>query len=84
MRWLLAGLTFAALVALAVGTAAVRAENAIRRHRCAKGYATVRDHVVEQHRLEADLLGVQASYRLARLHWQFVQQEAARRQGRLQ
>jgi len=84
MRWLLAGLAFAALVALAVGTATIRAENSIRRHQVELRYAEVRDHLVERRRLEAVLLDCASSRRLADLHALYFELEAARRAGGVQ
>lgn len=84
MRWLFAGLAFAALVALAVATAAVRADNNIRRFRAEQRFTEVRDRLVEQGRLDARLLDTDTSRRLAELHRRWLEREFARRGGRLQ
>lgn len=55
MRWLLCGLTFALAVALAVGTAAIRAENLRERQRIDRELRKI-----EIRRLELQRLSVQA------------------------
>ncbi len=84
MRWLCAGLAFAALVAIAIVTATARAENSIRRHGIEQRYIAVRDRLVEKRRLETALLDRESSLRLARAHWRHVDAEFKRRGGRLQ
>jgi hypothetical protein len=84
MKWLLAGLLFALAVGLAIGTAAIRAENAIRRHAAERLYRDVQDHIVEFRRLSVALLDEASPERLAEVHWRHLQAEAERRLGRLQ
>lgn len=79
MRWFLAGLAFAAFVAVAIATATVRAENSIRRHAIEQRYTEVRDRLIEMRRLEADLLDHESRERLARLHWRHLEAEFQRR-----
>ena len=54
MRWLLAGLMFALAVGLAIGTAALRAENARTRRSIEIEYRAVWDRVVELKRLNIE------------------------------
>ncbi|MCA8949361.1 MAG: hypothetical protein KDE27_07650 [Planctomycetes bacterium] len=84
MRWFLAGLMFAGLVALAIFTATVRAENVIRRHALEQRYIAVCDRQVERERLEAWLLDRESSERLARAIWREVEAEALRRRENMQ
>ncbi|MEO6593640.1 MAG: hypothetical protein ABIP94_02680 [Planctomycetota bacterium] len=84
MRWLLAGLLFALAVSLAIGTAAIRADNARCRHAVERVYREVSDRVVELRRLSVDRLADGAPERLAAVHWQHLLAEAARRQEQLQ
>lgn len=52
MRWLLAGLAFALAVGLAIGTAAIRADNASLRRALDRDYVGVRDCQIELRRLQ--------------------------------
>jgi len=81
MRWMLAGLSFALAVGMAIGTAAIRAENAIRRHAVEQAYRDVRDRQIELLRLSVEHLSEAASERLAEIHWRHLRAEAARRRG---
>lgn len=84
MKWLLAGLLFALAVAMSIGTAAIRAENAIRRNAVERLYREVQDHIVEYRRLSVELLDDASPERLAHAHWAHLRAEADRRLGRLQ
>ncbi|HEX5053573.1 MAG TPA: hypothetical protein VFZ65_17475 [Planctomycetota bacterium] len=84
MRWILAGLLFALAVSLAIGTAAIRADNARYRHAVERIYREVHDRVVEQQRLAVDRLAEATPERLAQTHWRQLLAEAQRRQGQLQ
>jgi hypothetical protein len=84
MRWLLAGLLFALAVALAIGTAAIRAENVLLRHQVERDYRAVHDRVVELRRLTVERLAEATPERLARAHWDHLRHEAERRQGQHQ
>ncbi|MCR9248025.1 MAG: hypothetical protein NXI31_23585 [bacterium] len=84
MRWLLAGLMFAAFVAIAIFTATLRAENATRRHGLERHTTEVRDRWIELQRLEAVLLDSESWQRLAVAHSRALAAEFERRRGRLQ
>jgi hypothetical protein len=84
MRWALAGLLFALAVVLAIGTAAMRAENTRRRAAVERAYREVQDRIVELRRLEIDRLKDASPERLATAHWDQLHAEAARRQRHLQ
>lgn len=84
MRWLLAGLLFALAVALAIGTAAMRADNARARHDVDELYRAILDRRVELRRLAVERLAEATPERLAQLHWQHLQAEARRRAESLQ
>ncbi len=84
MRWLLAGLLFALAVALAIGTAAIRAENAHYRHAVELTYRDIQDRIVELRRLSVNRLEEASLERLATAHWGHLRDEAARRQEWLQ
>ena len=84
MRWVLAGLLFALAVMLAIGTAAMRAENVRRRHAVERAYREAHDRVVELRRLEIDRLRDASPERLAFAHWAQLRAEASQRQERLQ
>lgn len=84
MRWLLAGLLFALAVALAIGTAAMRAENARTRHEVDELYRSIVDRRVELRRLSVERLAEATPERLARAHWQHLKAEEARRLELLQ
>jgi hypothetical protein len=78
---MLAGLAFALAVGLAIGTAAIRAENAIRRHAVEQTLRDVRNRKVELVRLSVDHLSEASAERLAEIHWRQLRAEAARRRG---
>ncbi len=78
MRWALAGLLFALATALAIGTAALRADNARCRHRVERAYRDVRDRIVELKRLSIDRLADASPERLAAVHWAHLRAEAGR------
>ena len=81
MRWVLAGLSFALAVGLAIGTAAIRAENAIRRHAVEQAYRDVRNRHIDLVRLQVEHLSEASAERLAEIHWRHLRAEAARRRG---
>jgi len=84
MKWLLAGLLFALAVAMAIGTAAIRAENAILRHGLEDLYRDVQDRIVEYRRLSIEQLEAAAPERLAAAHRAHLLAEDARRRGGIQ
>ncbi len=84
MRWFLAGLVFAGLVAIALVTATIRADNSIRRHDIEVRYIETRDRHIELQRLEARLLDRETERRLARAHWRYLEAEFERRRGQQQ
>jgi len=84
MRWLLAGLLFALAVTLAIGTAAIRAENVLLRHQVERDHRAVHDRVVELRRLTVERLAEATPERLARAHWQHLRSEAERQRGQHQ
>ncbi|MFN3244637.1 MAG: hypothetical protein ACE37K_24235 [Planctomycetota bacterium] len=84
MRWLIAGLLFALAVTLAIGTAALRAENVGKRRELEQGYRAVWDRIVEFKRIRVEQLESVSPEKLAELHWQWLHREGARRQERLQ
>jgi hypothetical protein len=51
MRWVLAGLSFALAVSLAIGTVAIRADNTRERHRIEVEYRAIQDRMFELRRL---------------------------------
>lgn len=81
MRWMLAGLLFALAVALAVFSAALRAENARARHRVECEYRAVWDRVVEFKRLTIERLAEASPERLAAAHWRHLRADAERREA---
>lgn len=78
MRWFLAALAFAAAVALAIATAAIRADNARYRHAVERIYQGVNDRIVEQRRLAIARLAEASPQRLAELQWQHLRQARQR------
>ena len=84
MRWLLAGLAFALTVALAIGTAAIRAENANYRRIVDQALRDIGDRNVELTRLAVERLQEATPDRLAEVHWRHLRAEALRRQESLQ
>ncbi len=84
MRWVLAGLSFALAVAMAIGTAAIRAENAIRRHTVELAYREIVDRQIELVRLSVDRLAEASWQRLAEAHWRHLRSEQVRRREGLQ
>lgn len=75
MRWLLAGLLFALAVALAIGTAALRASNTCQRHRVEQAYREVGSRIVELRRLSVRRLEVASTEQLALRHWRVMRAE---------
>lgn len=65
MRWLLAGLTFALTVALAIGTAAIRAENIRLRRWLDRDLLSIEDRAVELRRLSVRAMAAATPERLA-------------------
>jgi len=84
MKWLLAGVLFALAVALAIGTAAIRAGNARARFLVEQAYRDVQDRVVELRRLSIERLEDATPEKLASMHWEHVHAERSRRQESLQ
>ena len=84
MRWALAGILFALAVGLAIGTAAVRADNARSRGRVELAYRAVQDRVVALRRLSIERLAEASPERLAAAHWTHLRAEVRRREERLQ
>jgi len=84
MRWLLAGFLFALAIALAVGTAALRAENVRCRHRVEREFQAVKDRLVEFRRLSVERLAEATPERLAKAHWAHLRAEQRRREAQLQ
>lgn len=84
MKWAMAGLLFALAVVLAIGTAAMRAENMRRRHAIERAYTQVWDRHIEFERLDLERLRDASPERLAIAHWAQLHKEAARRLERLQ
>jgi hypothetical protein len=81
MRWLLAGLMFALAVGLAIGTAALRAENARTRRSIEIEYRAVWDRVVELKRLNIEKLAEASPERLAQAHRAHLRAEFARQEA---
>jgi hypothetical protein len=84
MRWVLAGILFALAVALAIATAALRADNARTRHRIELEYRAVWDRVSEFRRLSVQKLEEASPDRLAEAHWAHLHKAVARRGSQLQ
>ena len=84
MRWLLAGLLFALAVGLAIGTAAIRADNARYRYAVEQLRSDVLDRKVELERLRLERLESSSPERLAAEHWAHLEARATRRQEALQ
>jgi hypothetical protein len=84
MRWLLAGLLFALAVALAIGTAAIRAENAHYRRLVETTYRDILDRKIELQRLAVERLAEATPERLAQVHWQHLHAAARRQREMLQ
>lgn len=84
MRWLLAGLLFALAVALAIATAALRADNARCRHHVECAYRDVWDRVVEYKRVSVERLAEASPERLAAAHWAHLRNERQRREASAQ
>jgi uncharacterized membrane-anchored protein YhcB (DUF1043 family) len=83
MRWLLAGLLFALAVGLAIGTAAIRAENNLLRHAVELRQRELRDRSVEHQRLVVERLREATPMRLAAAQWAVLRAESGRRGGEL-
>ncbi|MBP8300876.1 MAG: hypothetical protein KA020_10950 [Planctomycetes bacterium] len=84
MRWLLAGLLFALAVAMAIGTAAIRAENSLRRLEVERLHREVFDRTIELRRLSVEQLDEGSPEQLANALWLHLLDEAVRRQGAMQ
>ena len=84
MRWLLAGLLFALSVALAIGTVAIRAGNAMLRHQIERTYQQIADRRVELIRITGEQAEAMTPENLAVAMWDLLRDEAARRQESLQ
>ena len=84
MKWFLAGVLFSLAVALAIGTAAIRVENAHCRRAVEQAYRDIHDRRVELRRLSVERLAEANPERLAHVHWRHLRVEAVRRQERLQ
>tara|TARA_R110002072_G_scaffold299403_5_gene474934 strand:- start:19668 stop:19922 length:255 start_codon:yes stop_codon:yes gene_type:complete len=84
MKWLIAGLLFALAVGLAVGTAAIRAENVVVRRTVEQQYLAINDRQKELDRLWFQRLQSISPERLAEMHNQWLQREGQRREGRVQ
>jgi len=65
MKWLLAGLAFALAIGLAVGTAAIRAENTRQRQRLERQCHAIQDRVAELTRLSIRALQQATPERMA-------------------
>ncbi len=84
MRWLLAGVLFACAVGLAIGTSALRAENARMRRAVELERAAVQDRAIELRRLDIRVLDEASPDRLAAAHRRLFRSEADRRRESLQ
>jgi|JRYL01.1.fsa_nt_gb uncharacterized membrane-anchored protein YhcB (DUF1043 family) len=84
MKWILAGLSFACAIGLAIGTAALRAENVRLRRAIEVQYRDVQDRIVEVRRLQKEALEFATPERLAEAHWRLLTGEVARRREQLQ
>jgi uncharacterized membrane-anchored protein YhcB (DUF1043 family) len=83
-KWLLAGLLFALSVAMAIGTVAVRAENARLRHAVERELCEIEDRIVELRRLTVARLEAASPEQLAAVHWAHLVAAAQRRAGDVQ
>lgn len=84
MRWLLAGLLFASAVALAIGTVAIRADNAAMRHRGERTYRDIQDRMAELERLALERAETATPEYLAASMWRHLRVEQQRRLEQLQ
>lgn len=84
MRWAIAGLLFALTVALAIATAALRADNVHARKRIERSVRSLADRQVELTRLSMQKLDTATPQHLSQLQWQWLDREAARRAEGLQ
>jgi hypothetical protein len=84
MRWVIAGFLFALAVTLAVGTAAIRADNTRMRRHIERSYREVQDRVVELRRLDMLSLDAASPRQLAAAHWRWLHREAQSRSEGLQ
>ncbi len=84
MRWILAGIAFALAMVMAIGTAALRAENTRRRHDVELRMRATWDRVVEYRRLSVAQLEEATAEHLARRHWQALRANADRSAEQLQ
>lgn len=78
MKWLLAGLLFALAVGLAIGTAAIRAENNLLRHGVELRRRELTDRSVEHQRLVIERLREASPMRLAAAQWAILRAAEAR------
>ncbi|MCB9876181.1 MAG: hypothetical protein H6835_01155 [Planctomycetes bacterium] len=81
MRWAIAGLLFALMVALTLATAALRADNVRARKRVEGVVRALQDRKVELTRLSMKRLDSATPQHLAELQWRWLQREAQRRAG---
>ena len=84
MRWLIAGLSFALAVVLAIGTAAIRADNTRMRHAIERTYRAIEDRIVEYRQLSLRRLDAASPQRLAEQHWASLDRAAELAAERLQ
>jgi hypothetical protein len=84
MKWLLAGLLFALGVVLAIGTAALRTDNVVRRYHLERQRAAIADRLCELRRLSVLRASKATPERLAEVHWAHLRTEVAARRERLQ
>lgn len=84
MRWALAAIAFALAVVMAIGTAALRAENTRRRHEVEQQMRATWDRVVEYRRLSVAQLEEATAEQLAKRHWRVLRAEATHAAERLQ
>jgi len=81
MKWFLCGLCFAACVAVAIGTASIRANNALLRYEVERAHARMRDRRIESTRLELELADRATEQRMAEELRRRIETERARRGG---
>ena len=84
MKWVLAGLLFALAVALAIFTAALRADNVRCRHRVELARQAVWDRHIEYTRLSVERLQEASPERLAAANWAQLHDEQRRRRELVQ
>ena len=84
MQWLIAGVLFALAVGLAVGTAAIRADNVVTRRNVERQYRAINDRQKELDRVWFEMLRSVSPDRLAEMHSAWLRREGERRQRRVQ